>query len=199
MKKYFASPSSGKTFALLGIFFLFGLLGCGYTLNHRLQDTFKSPRGIFVPVFDNRTQEVGSEIVFTDALIRELLSHGERISEKKQEGILELRGTVTKIHREVEVQSGAGLKRLQPYQRVPDQIGVRAFVLVQLVDPQTQQIKWAQEFNAYRRVSAPLDRMMDVDAPSSLGLITESLIENSYALIARDMMRDIYDAMVEVF
>ena len=199
IKKYFACPCGGKAFALISAFFLVGLGGCGYTLNHRLQDTFKTPRGIFIPVFDNKTQEVGSEIVFTNALIRELLSHGEKIAEEKKEGVLELRGMVTRIQREVEVQSSAGLKRLQPYQRIPDQIGVRAFVLIQLVDPQTQTVKWAQEFNAYRRVSAPLDRAMDVDAPSSLGLITESLIETSYTLIARDMMRDVYDSMVEVF
>ena len=41
--------------------------------------------------------------------------------------------------------------------------------------------------------------MTDADSPSSLGLITESLIENSYPLIARDLMLDVYDSMVEVF
>lgn len=138
-------------------------------------------------------------MVFTNALIRELLSHGEKIASDRQEGALELRGTLTQVQRVVEVQSAAGLGRLETYQRVPDQIGVRAYVLVQLVDPKTQEVKWSREFDSYRRVSAPLDRTMDVDAPSSLGLTTESLIENSYNLIARDMMRDVYDAMVEVF
>jgi len=198
-KKYCVPPQSGKKFG----FFLMGLMGlitgCGYTLNHRLQDTFKSPRGIFVPVFHNKTQEIGSEIVFTNALIRELLSHGEKVASERKEGGLELRGTVSQVRREVEVQSAAGQKRLQAYQRVPDQIGIRVFILVEMLDPDTKAVKWSKEFSAYRRVSAPLDRMMDVDAPSSLGLTTESIIENSYTLIARDIMRDVYDSMVEVF
>jgi hypothetical protein len=82
---------------------------------------------------------------------------------------------------------------------VPDQIGVRVFVLVEMIDPETKTVKYSKEFSAYQRVTAPLNRMMDVDAPSSLGVTTESLIENSYTLIARDIMRDVYDSMVEVF
>ena len=198
-KKYCFYPWSGKDFGLLSLLLVGLLSGCGYTLNHRLQDNFRSSHGIFVPVFDNQTQEVGAEAVFTNALVRELLSHGEKIAHEKQGGSLELRGTLTQVQRVVEVQSGAGLKRLQSYQRLPDQIGVRAYVFMELRDPQTQKIVWSKEFNSYRRVSGPLDRMMDADAPSSLGLITESLIENSYSLIARDMMRDVYDSMVEVF
>ena len=199
VKKYCDCPRSGKIFASLGLIF-WGLLGgCGYTLNHRLQDTFRNPKGFFIPIFDNKTQEVGTEIVFTNALIRELISHGETVIPDKTEEGLELRGTVTQVQRGVEVQSPAGFRGLQPYQRIPDQIGVRAFILIELLNPKTGKVLWSREFNAYRRVSAPLNRSMDVDAPSSLGLTTESLIEDSYLLIARDIMRDVYDAMVEVF
>jgi hypothetical protein len=199
IKKYCERLGSGKVFALFSLFLATFISSCGYTLNHRLQDTFKNPNGFFIPVFDNRTQEVGSEMVFTNALIRELLSHGVTIAPDKTSGTLELRGTVTQVQRMVEVQSAAGLRGLEFYQRVPDQIGVRAFILIELVDPETKKPKWSKEFNAYRRVSAPLNRTSDAEAPSSLGITTESLIENSYSLIARDIMRDVYDAMVEVF
>lgn len=198
-RKYCSSLGSGKHFTGIVLLFLPLFWGCGYSLNHRLQDSFQISKGLFVPVFDNKTQEVGSEIFFTNALIRELVSHGEVVVPEKKEGILELRGTVTQVSRLVEVQSAAGLKGLQAYQRIPDQIGVRAFVHIELFDPKTNTVKWAREFSSYRRVSAPLDRTTDSASPSSLGLITESLIENSYALIARDMMRDVYDSMVEVF
>jgi len=198
-KKYCGSLGSGKQFTAGVLLFLNLLTGCGYTLNHRLQDTFRVSKGLFVPVFDNQTQEVGSEIVFTDALIRELVSHGESVVSEKGEGVLELRGTLTEVSRGVEVQSAAGLRGLHAYQRVPDQIGVRAFIRVDLVDSKTNTVKWSREFSSYRRVSAPLNRMTDSESPSSLGLITESLIESSYGLIARDIMRDVYDSMVEVF
>jgi len=198
-KKYCAFLGSGKQFTGLSLLFLALLSGCGYSLNHRLQETFRISKGFLIPVFDNKTQEVGSEIVFTNALIRELVSHGESVVSEKGEGVLELRGTVTQVSRTVEVQSAAGTRGLQAYQRVPDQIGVRAFVRIEAVDPKTGVVKWARDFSSYRRVSAPLNRMTDSESPSSLGLTTESLIENSYSLIARDMMRDVYDSMVEVF
>lgn len=202
--KYCRWQGAGKRLREAFLFFsVFVLASCGYTLNHRLQSTFRSPSGIFVPVFDNRTQEVGTEIVFTNALIRELLSHGEKVAHEKaknpSEQSIELHGTVTQVQRNVEVQSAAGLPGLVAYQRVPDQIGIRAFILMELKNAKTGKVIWQKEFSAYQRVSAPLDRTQDGASPSSLANTTESIIESVYPLIARDIMRDVYDSMVEVF
>lgn len=199
--KYCLRPPTGKRLKATLLFFLLVLSGCGYTLNHRLQSTFKSPAGLFVPVFDNRTQEVGTEIVFTNALIRELLSHGEKVAHEKpsQEEALEIHGTVTQVQRNVEVQSAAGLPGFVAYQRIPDQIGIRAFILIEAKNTKTGKVVWQKEFSSYQRVSAPLNRTQDSALPSSLANTTESLIESVYPLIARDIMRDVYDSMVEVF
>ena len=56
---------------------LLALSGCGYTLNHRLKDSFYDKRGIFVPIFLNRSDEIGAERAFTNALIHELQSRRE--------------------------------------------------------------------------------------------------------------------------
>src|SRR5258708_4863845 len=53
------------------------LSSCGYTLNHRLKEVFREDRSLFVPVFDNLTDETGVELVFTNALLREIKSRGQ--------------------------------------------------------------------------------------------------------------------------
>lgn len=189
-------PSKPTVFACL---ISLGLSGCGYTLNHRLQSEFQTEKGFFIPVFNNDSREVGAETVFTNALVRELRSHGEKVVIEKQSARLELVGTVNEINYVVENQSAPGTRRLQPYQRLPDQIGVKVKVFLALNDLQTGKSVWGKSFEGYRRVSASLERASDADAPSALGPLTESVIEASYRDIARDMMRDFYDNLVEIF
>lgn len=186
------------------LFLLFSLTRCGYTLNHRLLDTFDpGEKGIFVPVFSNNSEEVGIEIVFTNALIRELESHGEKMVDKRENAGLEIRGGVAEVYHKVEIFSGGGTQGerqqapLFEYAQIPNQIGVRVNVRLEVVDPKTNQVKWGSNFSQYRRVSAPLNRVSDWDAPSSLGMITQSIIESSYPDIARDLMHDLYDQMVD--
>lgn len=188
------------------LFCLSFFVGCGYSLNHRLKDTFQSSKQtVFVPVFTNNTEEVGSEIVFTNALIRELESHGEKLVASRNAAGLEIRGTVLGNEQKVEAFTGTGTQGersaapLQPFARIPDQIGVRVGVAIQIWDVEKNAVRWQKDFSAYRRVSAPLDRVSALDAPSSLGLITQSIIEASYPDIARDIMRQLYDQMVDVY
>ena len=68
------------------------LPACGYTLRHRLKESFRKAPGLFVPVFTNQTYETGAERVFTDALIRELQSRGEVVLTSREEGGMEMRG-----------------------------------------------------------------------------------------------------------
>ena len=108
-----------------------------------------------------------------------------------------MRGTVLQVSRSVEA-SDSG-RRLQSYQRVPDQVGVRVRVRLELINPTDQKTVWSQELSGFRRVAAPRGRTTDADAPSSLAANTESVIETSYSDIARDITRDAYDLMLEVF
>jgi hypothetical protein len=182
-----------------------GFTGCGYTLNHRLKETFAYSNGIFVPVFTNSTEETGAEMIFTNAFIRELESHGEKTTNNKDESGIQIRGTLSAISYGVEAFTGTGYKGshgaqyngLQSYARIPDQIGVRVTIFLEVIDSQTKKVRWSKAFEEYRRVSAPLDRVSDQDAPSSVGLITQSIIESSYPEIARNIMRNIYDQMVD--
>ena len=50
----------------------------------------------------------------------------------------------------------------------------------------------------FQRVAAPVDRTFNFQAPSAVGPITQSLIDSSYNDIARNIMRDVYDEMLEV-
>lgn len=172
--------------------------GCGYTLNHRLIAVFQDPRGIFVPTFDNDTPETGVERIFTDALIREILSRRQIKMTSRQEGALELRGKLVAIDVTTMAQSDLGFQGLQSYRRLPSELGVRVRIGLSLRDPGTSKVLWEKEFSGFRRVNAPLDRTFDYQAPSTLGHYTQSLWESQYPEIARLIMRDVYDEMVDL-
>lgn len=181
-------------------FALFSLLllnGCGYTLSHRLKDTFADKRGIFVPVFENQTEEVGAERVFTNALIRELQSRGEITMVNREKGGLELFGTLKQVDIVTTAWTDRGLKGIPDFRRLPSELSIEVRLQLVLSDPNKGEI-WRQEFSGRRRVEAPLDRTYNYQAPSSLGLLTQSLVESRYADIARDIMRDVYDEMVQL-
>ncbi len=176
------------------------LTGCGYSLRHRLKDGFNNPKGLYVPVFSNGTDETGAERVFTNALIRELQSRGEMIITQRQSGAFEVRGTVSSISYGATTLTPTpfgGLER--DIRRLPTEISVDVVVTLELVDPKDGTSLWAGSFNGFRRVPAVLSRTYDYEAPSSMVLAQQSLIESQYGGIARDIMRDAYDAMVELF
>ena len=184
--------------------FLFCLLflvgGCGYTLSHRVKNVFDQPKGIFVPVFANQTEEMGAELVFTNAFLRELTLHQTfRLVDVKETTPLELRGTVEKIIYQPTALYGPSpaVNKLQPYSNVPDQINLVATVRVDLFDRESKKVVWTQTVNGSRIVSAYLARTGDREAASGFGTYTQSLIDARYADVARDMMRDLYDTMLE--
>lgn len=186
-------------FALLGMGIIWWLGGCGYTLQHRLKGTFVNPKGIFVPVFDNLTDEIGAERVFTNALIRELANGREVLLSDRAAGGLELRGVLTQVDVAPTTSTELGFKGLQSYRRLPTEVGVRVTMRLNLFEISNGQHLWSKEFTFFRRVNAPLSRTFDYEAPSSLGPLTQSIVESTYADLARDIMRDVYDEMMELF
>ena len=183
----------------LFIFFFLFATHCGYTLKHSLKDIFITQKGIFVPVFDNRTDETGIEKIFTNAMLRELKNHEEIILTNQKEGALELKGEITKIIRNPTAYTDTGFRGLQSYVRLPSEYGVEVQLKLVLWDNQKKETLWSESFSSFRRVDAPINRTYDFQAPSSIGPITDSLIESTYAMIARDVMKDVYDRMVVLF
>jgi len=184
------------------IFFIFPFLilgntNCGYTLKHRLKDVFKDSRGIFVPVFGNETDETGVETIFTDALIRELQSRHEVVIRSKRDAGLELRGTLTHINHAPTAFTDTGYRGLQGYKRLPSEFGVDVGIVLILRRVGSGSYIWRKSFTSFRRVDGTLGRTFDYQAPSSVGLLNQSIVESIYTDIARDIMRDVYDEMVE--
>ncbi len=175
------------------------LTGCGYSLRHRLKDGFNNPKGLYVPVFSNVTDETGAERVFTNALIRELQSRGEMIITERRPGAFEVVGTVSSINYGATTLTPTPFGGLEDFRRLPTEISVDVVVTLELVDPKDGKSLWSGSFNGFRRVPAVLSRTHDYEAPSSMALAQQSLIESQYGGIARDIMRDAYDAMVELF
>ncbi len=179
------------------LFFILILEGCGYTLQHRLQDKFTDSRGIRVPVFLNTTPEVGAETVFTNALIRELKSHGNVIFGTEKGGALLLQGRISNINLTMTTESEPGLQGLAPYKRIPTEYAVTIQVSLTLIDPVNGKLLWSKGVAGSRPVDGPLDRTFNYQAPSAVGAITQGRAEAKYSEIAREMMREVYDEMVE--
>ncbi len=188
---------------LLGL----GLLGlavffcaCGYTFNHKLSDRFNHSKGIYVPIFFNGTDQVGAEMPFTNALIRKLLSHGEHIVYSQGESGLILKGKILGIsHTTGSKLDLSDSKGVYNYNIVPDQIGISASIQLVLLETATMKTLWTQTYPGFIWRAAPRDRLSDKAAPSSFGLITQSIVEASYADIARDFASAAYDGMVEPY
>ncbi len=192
MKK---SLMRSASYALLGVCLL-ATSGCAYSLQGKVRKIFHSEKGVFVPVFTNNTDEVGAEVIFTNAVVRELGSRGQIVVTNRQEGALELRGVVTSINYGPSTFGDAGLRGLKTYRRLPSEIVVDCNVSIALVDPKSGNTLWSSGFSSFRRVPMPLNRTYDFQAPSSIGLITQGFIQSQYPLIARDISRDIYDSML---
>lgn len=199
-KKYDLRRLQGKLRFKLVSAALVGLLaGCGYSLQHRLMEGFANPQGLYVPVFENGTDEIGAERVFTDAFIRELQSRGGITITQRKKGAYEVRGAIQRISYTPTNLTPMAFGGLQDYRRLPTEILVEAVVGLSLVDPATGKIFWSGSFSNFRRVAAELSRTHNYESPSSLGVLQQSLIESQYAAIARDIMRDVYDSILEQF
>ena len=195
-QKYFGMCQRGILWVLLAAF----LPGCGYTLSHRLTATFdKAKHGVFVPVFSNATDEVGAEQVFTNALIRELQSRGELKVTARESALAVLEGTLTSISVNQTAYTDQGFHGLQSYRRLPSEYEVAVDLALRLIDTKSNAVLWSNSFRSFQRLAAPVSRTYSYEAASSTGLITQSIIDNSYQSIARNIMRDVYDEMVEIF
>ena len=181
------------------ILLLFSLSGCGYTLSHRLKSSITSPRGVFVRVFDNQTDEVGAEIIFTNALIHELQSRREIDLTEDDKNSVQLLGTVSKIGYSATANYGNGFRGLQPWVTLPSELGVSVEISISLYDPKGEFPSFTKAFSGFQRVAVPSNRTYDVEAPSAFGPIAQSSIESVYPEIARLITRDIYDDLVEIF
>lgn len=197
-KNYDVWPMFGKSAALC---LLFALVGCGYTLNHRLKPVFLGEeRRLFVPIFENSTYQTGAEIVFTNALIRELISRQHWKMTSKESAELELRGKLTEIRFTPSAFTSLGFEGLQDgYRRLPVEVTVEVVMELSLIRRKDDKNLWSKSFSSFQRLNTPISRTYDIDSPSSLGLLTQSIIESQYGFLARTIMRDVYDEMVEFF
>lgn len=178
---------------------LLGVEGCGYQLRVPVNDVFLHPKGISVVTFDNRSEEVGAERVFTNALIREIQNRREIVLVSPEESGAIIHGTIASIAIGPTASTGLGFKGLQPYKRIPTEIGVKVTLNLVLEEVGTKRTLWSKSFTGFRRVNAPINRTSDYQSPSSLGLTTQSLWESLYTDVAQVIMQDVYDEMMENF
>lgn len=176
------------------------LVSCGYSLQHRLRPEFaRAADGLFVPVFDNHTDEVGAERVFTNALVREIQSRRQIQVVDRRNASHVLLGELLGVDYMPTSYTRTGFEGLQTYRRLPTELEVRVTVRLKLNRKDTSGPVWEKTFAATRRVETQVERTQSFQSVSSWGLFTQSVIDSSFPDIAGIVMRDVYDEMLEVF
>jgi len=146
----------------------------------------------------NESEEIGIERYLTDAMIRHLNTWGQVIVTNKKPGAYELKGFVSASIGPT-LQTEVGILGLQSYSRLPIELQVNLSLNLVLIDPATEKTLWSGAFAASRRVPAPVNRTYSFESPSILPAITLSIAESLYPALARDIMRDVHDEMIELF
>lgn len=188
-----------KPIRFLAGLFLVGFSGCGYHFSQALKPEFQPAKeqGIFIPVFSNKTDEVGVEPIFTNALVRELQSRGEIVITDSKHAAIELAGVINKITYDGKAFTLPGYKGLIASRAIPYQVEVVVNISFVLFDSKTRKVLWSGNYTGSRPVITPVNRTYDFQAPSSIGPYTQSVVQSEYPVIARIIMRDVYDNMIE--
>ncbi len=188
-------------FNLIFVFAYFLMLSsCGYTLKHRLKDNFETAKkgAICIPWFKNKSLYIGAERIFTNALIRELRGRGQ-LDFSSDSCNYYIKGEITSISVSPVAFTDPGFNGLQSWRRLPLEYVTNVTLALKLIEKRTWTTLWENSFSQSQRFGSSSLRTHSYEAPSSIGLITESNIEKSFYEIARDMMRDVYDDIVEIF
>lgn len=80
------------------ILVIFSLIGCGYTFVNVKTQLPPDIKKVYIPSFDNQTDEASLGVIMTNALVREFMKSGALVPVKKEDADTELIGTVKSVN-----------------------------------------------------------------------------------------------------
>lgn len=179
-----------------------GLLsGCAYSMGtgeRRLPEGYQL---ISVPVFKNSTQEVGVEVPFTNAMIRELeRSQIARVVPKSDAQVV-LEGDIQKISYEVVNQVSCTPETCPipiPLQTVLNtEYRVLVYTKMQLRRVSDSKILWSEEFNSQKSYLAPKIGLEGLNSANAL--YNHSARQENLSSMAVDIMAEAHGRLTENF
>jgi hypothetical protein len=188
---------------VLAIFIVNSLLGlstaCAYHVGLSDRVLPGGYKQIAVPIFKNKTDEVGIEAYFTDAMIRRLnRSQAAQVTDKAS-APLTMEGTIV----EIKTERGAGVVSQSEIPRLPEGTVLtseyRLIVLAKLSLKRKSDDKviWETSVSSEKVYSAP--RIGTPVVNSANALYNHSARHDTIAQLAEEMMKEAHDRMTENF
>jgi hypothetical protein len=182
----------------------FGLVGCAYSMGtgeRRLPEGYQL---VAVPVFKNSTQEVGVEVPFTNAIIRELArSQIARVVPQADAQVV-LEGEILKIQYDVANQTNCDVKPGEtcaiaiPQRTVLNtEYRILVFTKLKLRRLSDSKILWSEEFNSQKSYLAPKIGLEGLNSANAL--YNHSARQENISAIAADIMAEAHGRLTENF
>ena len=186
------------------IFFFCILTSCGYNWGTGSQSLPGGYKNVFVEIFKNSSNELGAEFSFTQALKRKLEQSGFINITSKDKADLIIRGHIINV---TSLDSGSQptffkvnheIKKAQPY-RAPlftiYKIQVKANVKV--IQVNDKKVLWQNLVEGERTYRG--SQLTKQGIRSSNVLYNKSRRKKTMKIIAKDMMEEVFDLLVENF
>lgn len=185
-----------KRWVFAGLAGAVALSGCAYSMGHgdrRLPEGYKL---VAVPVFKNATHEVGAEVPFTNAMIRELeRSQLAKVVEKSEAQVV-LEGVIDRIQYTHTVQeTGSGL--IPSGTILNTQYQVVAAITLNLRRVSDGVLLWSQDFTGEKTYDAP--KIGQAGINSANALYNHSARQESLATMAGNIMAEAHGRLTENF
>lgn len=170
--------------------------GCAYSMgteNRRLPDGYQL---ISIPVFKNLTQEVGVEVPFTNAMIREFTrSQVAKVVDKSAAQVV-LEGSVEKIIYDVANQINNPLL-IPPNTILNSEYRISVYIKLVLRRASDQHILWEQAFNGQKSYLAPKIGLEGLNSANAL--YNQSARQQNLSEMAGDITAEAHGRLTENF
>jgi hypothetical protein len=174
-------------------------VSCSYRWGFRERAVPGGYKEIAIPIFKNKTQEVGIETDFTNAIIRRFeRSQVARVTTKATAPV-RLDGTITKM----EIVSGPGLQGGKPNTNLPiDSVLTSTYTVVlyvkfELRRQSDEKVLWEGKFSDQSNYQAP--RIGEPVVNSANATYNQSAKHYTIGQLAEDMMQEAHERITENF
>lgn len=174
-----------------------GATGCAYSMglgDRRLPEGYQL---VAIPVFKNSTQEVGAEVSFTNAMIRELeRSQVARVVPKNEAQVV-LEGNVERIQYDIASQATRDTIPIPQQTVLNVEYRIVVFTRLQLRRVSDNKILWSEQFTNQRSYLAPKIGIEGLNSANAL--YNHSSRQENLNSIAVDMMAEAHGRLTENF
>ncbi|MCB0392139.1 MAG: hypothetical protein KDD58_12675 [Bdellovibrionales bacterium] len=180
----------------------FLLVNCAYQFGYRVRRLPGGYRSVSIPVFENKTQEVGLESYFTNALIREFeRSQVAKITNKSQAPVF-IEGKVNSVLLTKNTQAEAKanseeLKYLPKNTTLNTSYRVSVEIHLKLIRNSDKKMIWQQHFVNERVYSSAQISVPGINSVNPL--YNHSAKHQNISTLAQEMMKEAHDRITERF